>query len=100
MRLKSGADFPACERRPGFRAGPAWGIVSYIGAAVLAGSFFAPSMMAMMGGAALPASVWLLSFGSGIEFTVGVCLASSLPFMLMVGLLSVRKTGEAIEDAA
>jgi len=76
---------------------PAWGIVSYIGAAVLAGSFFAPSMMAMMGGAALPASVWLLSFGSGIEFTVGVCLASSLPFMLMVGLLSVRKTGEAIE---
>jgi len=76
---------------------PAWGIVSYIGAAVLAGSFFAPSMMAMMGGAALPAAVWLLSFGSGIEFTVGVCLAISLPFMLMIGLLSVRKTGEAIE---
>jgi signal transduction histidine kinase len=76
---------------------PAWGIVSYIGAAVLAGSFFAPSMIAMMGGAALPASIWLLSFGSGIEFVIGVCLAISLPFMLMVGLLSVRKTGEAIE---
>jgi two-component system, sensor histidine kinase len=76
---------------------PAWGIVSYIGAAVLAGSFFAPSMIAMMGGAALPASIWLLSFGSGIEFVIGICLAVSLPFMLMVGLLSVRKTGEAIE---
>jgi signal transduction histidine kinase len=78
---------------------PAWGIVSYIGAAVLAGSFFAPSMLAMMGGAALPASIWLLSFGfgSGIEFVIGVCLTISLPFMLMVGLLSVRKTGEAIE---
>jgi two-component system, sensor histidine kinase len=76
---------------------PAWGIVSYIGAAVLAGSFFAPSMIAMMGGAALPACVWLLSFGSGTEFVIGICLGISLPFMLLVGLLSVRKTGEAIE---
>jgi signal transduction histidine kinase len=77
---------------------PSWGIVSYIGAAVLAGSFFAPSMIAMMGGAALPACIWLLSFGSGIEFVIGLCLGISLPFMLLVGLLSLRKTGEAIES--
>jgi signal transduction histidine kinase len=76
---------------------PAWGIVSYIGAAVLAGSYFAPSMLAMMGGAALPASVWLLTFGSDIEFVIGVCIIVTLPFMLLIGLLSVRKTGEAIE---
>jgi signal transduction histidine kinase len=76
---------------------PAWGIVSYVGAAVLAGSYFAPSMLAMMGGAALPASVWLLTFGSGIEFVIGVCIIVTLPFMLLIGLLSVRKTGEAIE---
>jgi two-component system, sensor histidine kinase len=77
---------------------PAWGIVSYIGAAVLAGTNFAPSMLAMMGGATLPACIWLLSFGSGIEFVIGICIGISLPFMLSVGLLSVRKTGEAIES--
>ena len=76
---------------------PAWGIVNYIGAAVLTGSFFAPSMVAIMGGAALPASIWLMSFGSGIEFDIGVCIIVTLPFMLLIGLLSVRKTGEAIE---
>jgi signal transduction histidine kinase len=77
---------------------PAWGIVSYIGAAVLAGTNFAPSMIAMMAGATLPACVWLLSFGSGTEFVIGICIGISLPFMLSVGLLSVRKTGEAIES--
>ena len=76
---------------------PVWGIVNYIGAAVVAGSFFAPSMVAMMAGATLPAAIWLLSFGSGIELIAGICLAVSLPFMLMIGLLSLRKTGEAIE---
>jgi signal transduction histidine kinase len=77
---------------------PAWGIVSYIGAAVLAGTNYAPSMVAMMGGATLPACIWLLSFGSGIEFVIGICIGISLPFMLSVGFLSVRKTGEAIES--
>jgi signal transduction histidine kinase len=77
---------------------PAWGIVSYVGAAVLAGSFFAPSMIAMMGGASLPACIWLLTFGSGIEFVTGICIGITLPFMLLIGLLSVRKTGEAIES--
>ena len=77
---------------------PVWGIVNYIGAAVLAGSFFAPSMIAMITGATLPACVWLLSFGSGIEFATGICIGASMPFMLLIGLLSVRKTGEAIES--
>jgi signal transduction histidine kinase len=77
---------------------PAWGIVNYIGAAVLAGSFFAPSMIAMMAGASLPACIWLLTFGSGIELVTGICIGITLPFMLLIGLLSVRKTGEAIES--
>lgn len=76
---------------------PVWGIVNYMGAAVLAGSFFAPSMIAMMAGATLPAAIWLLTFGAGIEFFTGICVGVSLPFMLLIGLLSVRKTGEAIE---
>jgi signal transduction histidine kinase len=76
---------------------PAWGIVSYIGAAVLAGSFFPPSMVAMMAGATLPAFLWLLSFGAGIEQAVGICLGISFPFMLLIGWLSTRRIGEAIE---
>jgi two-component system, sensor histidine kinase len=76
---------------------PVWGVVNYIGAAVLAGAFFPPSIVAMMAGATLPAAIWLLSFGTGIELAAGICMGFSLPFMLLIGLLSIRKTGEAIE---
>ena len=77
---------------------PVWGIVSYTAAAVWVGAYFVPSMFVMMLGAILPAALWLASFGRGLEFELSICLAVSLPCMMAIGWLSVRKTGEAIEN--
>src|SRR5450432_1962884 len=66
-------------------------------AAVMAGAFYKPCLIAMMVGATVPACLWLASFGGGIELIADICIGVSLPFMMMIGLLSVRKTEEVIE---
>jgi two-component system, sensor histidine kinase len=76
---------------------PVWGIACMTAAAVMAGAFYKPCLIAMMVGATVPACLWLASFGGGIELIAAICIGVSLPFMMMIGLLSVRKTEEVIE---
>ena len=76
---------------------PVWGILNYTAAAIWDGSYFLPSVFAMLAGVTLPAATWLFFYGGDIGFIVSVCLAVSLPFWMTLGWLSSRKTGEAIE---
>jgi signal transduction histidine kinase/CheY-like chemotaxis protein len=58
----------------------------------IVGADYAPSMCLVALGAICPAALWLVSFGGGLELTLGVSLLVLLPAMACTGHIALRKS--------
>ncbi|RXH10112.1 ATP-binding response regulator [Bradyrhizobium guangzhouense] len=63
----------------------------------IVGADYTPSMWTVMLVATVPASLWLLSFGGGLEKVAGTGLLTLLPFTIATGVIAAGKSEAAIQ---
>ena len=63
----------------------------------IVGADYTPSMWTVMLVAMVPASLWLLSFGGGLEKVAGTGLLTLLPFTVATGVIAAGKSEAAIQ---
>jgi signal transduction histidine kinase/CheY-like chemotaxis protein len=64
----------------------------------IVGSDHRPSMWIVLVATIIPAALWLLSFGTGLEHVAGIVLLALLPFTVATGMIVVSKAEAAVNN--
>jgi len=64
----------------------------------IVGADYTPSMWIVLVAANVPAALWLLSFGGGLEQVAGIGLLTLLPFTVATGIIAAGKSEAAINN--